>query len=68
MKVHYIKTVLMLAFLLLAITVDAQIAWPGDEEEPTFDDNVFDAPINGLIGLGLIVGAYFGYRKLKNDN
>lgn len=68
MKVRYIKTVLMITFLLLAITVDAQIEWPGEEEEPSFDDDVLDAPINGLIGLGLIVGSYFGYRKLKNDD
>lgn len=25
-----------------------------------------EAPINGLLGLGLLVGAYLGYRKYKN--
>lgn len=33
-----------------------------------YDDVDDEAPINGLLGLGLLVGAYFGYRKLKKDD
>jgi len=35
---------------------------------PAFNDNVDEetpAPINGLLGLGLLVGVYLGYRQLK---
>ncbi|HZH70686.1 MAG TPA: hypothetical protein VFD80_09565 [Flavobacteriaceae bacterium] len=73
--------VLIIMFLVLiqssTTTASAQIILGDDESSveqrnftaPSFDDNVDDeAPINGLLGLGLLVGAYIGYRKLKKKH
>lgn len=51
-------------FLAVSFTAKAQSL----EEIIGFDDDVRDvpeAPINGLIGVALVAGAYFGFRKFK---
>ncbi len=59
------KYQIVLGFCLMLVTsttVHAQI---------TFDDDVDDttpaAPIDGLIGLGVVVGAFYGVRKIKKN-
>ena len=53
------KTLLLFTGLLLigSITVTAQIGLPGG------DPNIPDAPIDGLLSIGLIAGACIGLRK-----
>lgn len=79
-----ITTVLLSTLLWLATpsNASAQIVFQTDQEayqntEKSLGigndfDNVNDenpeAPINGLLELGLLLGAYFGYRKLKKDH
>lgn len=66
LKKKLFKGVLRLAFLFCVFSttnVHSQI---------TFDDDVDDgtpaAPIDGLLGLGLAAGAYYGIRKIiKKD-
>jgi hypothetical protein len=59
-KRHIIVGILFI--LLKAMPIHSQI---------TFDDDVDDttpaAPIDGLIGLGIAVGAFYGVKKLKNN-
>jgi hypothetical protein len=55
---------LIIMFLAVSFTAKAQSL----EEIIGFDDDVRDmpeAPINGLIGVALAAGAYFGFRKFK---
>ncbi|WP_019036974.1 hypothetical protein [Psychroflexus tropicus] len=62
-KSHYILLGLLLILLLVSTEASAQL--------PVFDDDVGDepvAPINGLIAMGLAVGGYFGYTKLRNGS
>lgn len=60
------KTILILTVLLLVggFTAVAQIGLPGG------DNNIPDAPIDGFLSIGLIIGAALGLRKkfknLKN--
>lgn len=76
-----IITITLLSFTLWTFTTTtahAQIIFGTENEAsnngsnrmggPAFYDNVDEetpAPINGLLGLGLLVGAYLGYRQLK---
>ena len=74
-----IITITLLSFTLwtfTATTAHAQIIFGTENDAnnsannrmggPAFDDDVSDeAPINGLLGLGLLVGVYLGYRQLK---
>ena len=53
-------TTFSLLFLLLSIPAIAQP--PGFEED--VDDGT-PAPITGLLPLGIAVGAYLGFKKLK---
>jgi len=80
-KHPFIVLIIMLLVLIQSstTTASAQIIFGDDESSveqrsltaPSFNDNVYDeaeAPINGLLGLGLLVGAYIGYRKLKKKH
>lgn len=50
--------VLLTALLLMgSLMANAQINLPGG------DDNVSDAPIDGLVAVGLVAGACLGLRK-----
>lgn len=72
-----IVAIALFGMMMLSVPqAKAQIVFGNDSESGTKNlgidgenDDVIDsskpAPINGLIGLGLLVGAYFGYRKLK---
>jgi hypothetical protein len=62
-NLKYIITVLFLAIALRANDLIAQPPPP-----PSFNLDVDDtgAPINGLIGLAILVGVYFGVWKLKD--
>ena len=53
------KTILILTVLLFVATytASAQIGLPGG------DDNIGDAPIDGFLSIGLIIGAAIGLRK-----
>ncbi len=56
------KTIKAVAFYVVLLTVttsNAQIGFPSDN----VDDEAPAAPIDGLIGIGLAAGAYFGLRK-----
>lgn len=70
MKNSQFKKALFFVCVLLAFggIQNIQAQPPGG---PGFDDNVDDttppAPINGLVGIALAVGAYFGAKKLKNE-
>ena len=54
--------VILAVMLMVSLPMLAQIDLPGDggEEGP-----VDSAPIDGFIGIGLAIGAYFGIRKIK---
>lgn len=54
----------LLLWLTLIIT---QVNAQGLEQAIGFDDQVNDvqAPIHILVWLGMLMGAYLGYRKLK---
>lgn len=52
-----IKLIVVGLFLIVGMTAHAQITLPGG------DSNVPDAPINGLVSIGLIVGACLGIKK-----
>ncbi|MBT0607922.1 PID-CTERM protein-sorting domain-containing protein [Aequorivita echinoideorum] len=59
-KIYYSKKVLFTAILLVGSLYSghAQISNPGD-----VDDEVPAAPIDGFIGIGLLVGAAYGIKK-----
>ena len=62
-KQSLLQFVLLVSILFFCQTSDAQIIF-----DQTIDDEtppIPEAPINGLIGLGLLIGTYFGYKKLK---
>lgn len=54
--------VILVIMLLVSLPMLAQIDVPGEggEEGP-----VDAAPIDGLIGIGLLIGTYFGAKKLR---
>lgn len=62
---NILKGSLVVIILLLVMFIDgdlfAQITLPNDgtvNDEPA-------APIDGFIGVGIAIGSYLGYRKLK---
>lgn len=63
------KIVLILLFFLMFCTAQGLHAQdPFDGTPLDFGTDVNDAgtaPINGLVGIALVIGAYFGARKLK---
>lgn len=63
------KTILILTVLLLVGGFTA-VAQMGGIGLPGGDDNISDAPIDGFLSIGLIIGAAIGLRKkfkgLKN--
>jgi len=65
---HITRAFVAIMILLLMGVIDgnlyAQIDLP---EDGTVDDTA-TASINGLLGLGLLVGAFLGIRKLRTDN
>ncbi len=55
----------LLFFIILTVPAQAQIPFPGG------DPNVPDvpaAPINGLVGLALMVGVYLGIKNFWRNN
>jgi hypothetical protein len=59
------KYQIILGFCLMLFTsspVLAQIAFNDD-----VDDTTPAAPIDGLIGLGIAIGAFYGIKKVKNN-
>ncbi len=61
-------TALFIVLLASIQVVNAQPVTPEDLNSALgFDTQVNDvqAPIHFLVGLGMLVGAYIGYRKLK---
>ena len=75
----FVATAMLSALLWFAAPIDAnaQIVFETEQQayqnsdsrlgiNNEFDDVGDEAPINGLLGLGLLVGAYLGYRKYKN--
>ena len=65
-KLKSIKLSLFIVGLFLSVSFTAHAQLP-----PGFDDDVDDetpaAPIDGLLGLGLIAGTAIAYRKLKKS-
>lgn len=62
---HLLKFILSIFFLFLVCS------WDLHAQLPSFMDDVDDsspAPINGLIGIGLAIGAYLGVQKLKENS
>ena len=62
------KTVLMkkiVFVLLLAIVFMPEVNAQSIDDTFGFEENVNDVPINFLIPLALIIGAYLGIKKLK---
>ncbi len=55
----------LLFFITITVPAQAQIPFPG--ENPNVPD-VPEAPINGLVGLALLVGAYLGIKSFKKNN
>ncbi|TQD40476.1 hypothetical protein [Haloflavibacter putidus] len=55
----------VLFFITITLPVQAQIPFPGGD--PNVPD-VPEAPIDGLIGLALIAGAYVGIKNFKKNN
>lgn len=56
--------------LLIAATLFlATLSYQPLQAQITFDDDVDDegpaAPIDGLLGLGLVAGVWYGIKKLK---
>ena len=64
-KSQLITSLLFILFLGVFLLPEVSAQSVGDAFD--FDDNVEDkaAPINFLIPIALIVGAYFGVKKLK---
>lgn len=62
-KKTFSKLVLTVHLFVLAL------AWQPVQAQVVFDDDVDDevpgAPIDGLLGLGLAAGVWYGIRKLK---
>jgi uncharacterized membrane protein len=52
--------VLLGLLLLLAAPVYSQIGF-----DPDVDDSTPAAPIDGLLGLGIAAGAWYGIKKLR---
>lgn len=62
------KIILIFLFLLMLFAVVPELHAQFEGTPLDFNDDVNDAgtaPINGLVGIALAVGAYFGARKLR---
>ena len=61
-KNTYMKFVLTIMLVLIVVTdINAQIGLPGDGDV----NDVPEAFIDGFIGLALIIGSYFGIKKIR---
>lgn len=68
MKINMKNNVQFVLLLILLLTVCS--VWESNAQLPPFfndqvDDSTPAAPINSLVGIALVIGAYFGARKLK---
>lgn len=63
------KLFFLVFLLFISLSVSAQcVGCPPPPTGPGFgndDVNDNDLPINGLISIGLLIGAYYGVRKIK---
>jgi|AntDeeMinimDraft_5_1070356.scaffolds.fasta_scaffold02945_1 hypothetical protein len=66
-KKWFMTAVITIVLSVMPICASAYQSLP-----PGFDDNVDDetpaAPISGLVALGLLAGAGYGIKKIKNAN
>jgi len=60
---HTSKIVFAIALFIYAMAVQPAQAQIGFDDD--VDDEVPAAPIDGLLGLGIVAGAWYGVRKLK---
>ncbi len=64
MKILSNKICLLLVLVIgFTNTIFAQL--PPGFGDTTIDDTSSPAPISGLLALGVIIGAFIGYKKLK---
>lgn len=59
----YKISLFLFIIMFCTMTLSAQTNPPGFSEG--VDDTTVTGPISGLVFLGIIFGAVFGYRKLK---
>lgn len=63
------KTILSRLVITVALFISAIVVQPV-QAQISFDDDVEDevpaAPIDGLLGLGIAAGAWYGIKKLKS--
>lgn len=59
-KKYFVLVSVLSAILLFSQDLIAQPPPPGGEEPPG------GAPINGLLWLGILIGSFFGARKLRS--
>lgn len=58
------KIVLIFSICFISFASQPLLAQPGGFEDDT-DDETLPVPINGLVALGLVAGAFYGVKKLK---
>lgn len=66
-KLKQKKPLKFIAFVIfLCISISAQAQLPGFPDD--VDDETPAAPIDGLLGLGLVAGTAMAYRKFRKTN